>query len=186
MHRISHALLTPQSKSGTASCRLLANMTEIVLLICLDGCGPEYLHAADMPSLKQLASAGRSEVGLAVMPTVTNVNNTSIVTGNFPRAHGITSNWCLDPVTRKGRYMESADDLLTDTIFERLETRGVQSAFLCVKEKLVHLLGRGATVAVAAENPPQWLIEEVGPVPSVYSAEINLWIFEALLKVILR
>jgi hypothetical protein len=73
------------------------------VIICLDGCGPDYLEAAATPNLDALAREGYHAIGEAVVPTVTNVNNTSIITASFPETHGITTNYLLDPVSGGGR-----------------------------------------------------------------------------------
>ena len=111
-------------------------MSELAIVICLDGCGPEYLAATATPNLDTLAGCGWRVDGQAAVPTVTNVNNVSIVTGVFPETHGITSNYYLDRELGEGVYMESADYLLAPTIFERLARRGLSSALLTAKDKL--------------------------------------------------
>ena len=65
-------------------------MTRRAIVICLDGCGLEYLAASDTPNMDAMAEAGWKVSGHAAFPTVTNVNNTSILTGAFSDIHGIT------------------------------------------------------------------------------------------------
>ena len=55
-----------------------------VLIVLVDGFGPEYLAASDMPNLKRLISGGAFKIGEGVIPSVTNVNNASLVTASFP------------------------------------------------------------------------------------------------------
>ena len=50
--------------------------------------------------------------------------------------------------------MESADFIRVPTIIQRAASAGVTSALLTCKVKTIHLLGRGAKIAVAAEAPP--------------------------------
>ena len=78
------------------------------IIICLDGCGPDYLDAAPTPCLDRLAKRGFSTVARSVVPTVTNVNNASIATGSFPDTHGITGNYTYDPASGTETYMESS------------------------------------------------------------------------------
>ncbi len=56
----------------------------IRVILCLDGCGPEYLAGSETPNLDALAREGFHAIGEAVVPTVTNVNNTSIITASHP------------------------------------------------------------------------------------------------------
>lgn len=161
-------------------------MTRRALILCLDGCGPEYLDASDTPNMDTMAKAGWKTNGHAVFPTVTNVNNTSILTGTFPAIHGITSNFFFDAGLGLGVYMESAEYIQTPTVFERLRKQGLSSAFLTSKEKLRTLLSRGAVVSISAENPPTWLVHLIGPPPDIYSVEVNLWLMEASLAVMVN
>ena len=87
------------------------------VIICMDGCAPDYLTGSETPNLDAIAREGFHTIGAAVVPTVTNVNNTSIITASLPETHGITSNYCLDPITGSGVYMESPDYLLAETAF---------------------------------------------------------------------
>jgi phosphonoacetate hydrolase len=150
------------------------------IVICLDGCGPDYLALADTPELDALARGGLYREVQAVVPTVTNVNNASIVTSSYPEAHGITSNFYRDRTGRE-QYIESADFLLRETIFQRVTKGGRRSALLTVKDKLRTLLDLGATVSFSAEDsPPAWLAHQIGPPPSVYSLEVNHWLMMAM------
>jgi phosphonoacetate hydrolase len=155
-------------------------MRELAIIICMDGCGPEYLAAAETPNLDFLARSGWGITGRAVVPTVTNVNNVSVVTGAFPEVHGITSNYYVDRGLGEGVYMESAEYLLAPTVFERLAGRGLASALLTAKDKLRTLLARGVALSASAEDPPAWLVEQIGPPPSIYTVEANLWLLDAV------
>jgi phosphonoacetate hydrolase len=156
----------------------------VKIIICLDGCGPQYLAQSDTPNLDAIARSGFGTVGQAIVPTVTNVNNTTIVTANFPEVHGITSNYFLDPQTGQEKYMESSEFLLTETIFRRAARKGVKSALLTAKDKLKSLIKDGASIAESAEKPSSWLVDRLGPPPEIYSIEINHWLFRAAREVL--
>jgi phosphonoacetate hydrolase len=149
------------------------------IIICLDGCSPEYFAHSDTPNLDAMARSGFHTIGQAVVPTVTNVNNTTIVTGCFPEVHGITSNYFLDPKTGQEVYMESSEFLLADTMFRRVARKGQKSALLTAKDKLKSLIQDGATLAESAEKPSPWLVDRLGPPPEIYSIEINHWLLRA-------
>ena len=153
------------------------------IVICLDGCGPEYLAAADTPNLDEMAKSGWSVIGNAVMPTVTNVNNVSLVTGSYPERHGIIGNYFRNESGHE-QYMESADFLLAPTIFERLAKPGRRSACLTAKDKLRTLLVRGTEISASAEKPPAWLIKMIGAPPNLYTVESDLWLLDAALAVL--
>jgi phosphonoacetate hydrolase len=151
------------------------------VIVCLDGCGPDYLAAAETPNLDALAAEGYHTIGEAVVPTVTNVNNTSIITASFPETHGITTNYMLDPSTGEERYMESADYLLTETAFRHVAGRGGKTALFTAKDKLKSLIRDGAAIAESAERPSQWLVGRIGPAPGIYTVEVNHWLLRAAL-----
>lgn len=154
------------------------------IIICLDGTGPQYLAKSETPNLDALAREGFSTTGQAIVPTVTNVNNTTIVTASFPETHGITSNYFLDQSSGKEFYMESAEFLLTDTIFRRVAKKGGKSALLTAKDKLKTLIQDGTSIAESAERPSAWLADRIGPPPDIYSIEVNHWLFRAAINLL--
>ena len=147
------------------------------LIVQIDGCDPAYLAAAETPTLDRIAREGWAREALAVVPSVTNVNSVSLVTGEFPEAHGIASNYRIDPATGEGAYVESAEFVRCPTWFERHPQ--ADSLVLVAKEKLLRMTGRGARRALTAEAPPGDLIEACGEPASIYTAAINLWLFDA-------
>ena len=155
-----------------------------IVIAMMDGFGPEYLYQSNMPALKALAREGKMKIVSGCMPSVTNVNNTSICTGEWPAIHGITANSYFDPETRQEHYMNDGEMLLVPTLFERARQLGIRSALLTSKGKTVSLLGRGTEIAIAAEHPsPEW-IAKLGPAPDIYSAEINHWLWRTALLIL--
>ena len=71
-------------------------MGAAIVLVMIDGLDPEYLEACPAPNLAAIGRQGFRGTGRAMLPTVTNVNNVSLVTGAYPAKHGITSNYWLD------------------------------------------------------------------------------------------
>ena len=71
-----------------------------VAVICVDGCEPEYLNQAIasgcMPWLAGLRERGLCLTADCVVPSFTNPNNLSIVTGTPPSVHGICGNFFWD------------------------------------------------------------------------------------------
>jgi phosphonoacetate hydrolase len=155
-----------------------------IVVVMMDGFGPEYLQASDMPNLKRMISRGFHKTVQACLPTVTNVNNASICTGAWPAAHGITANSYFDLDTRREHYMDRADMLLVPTLFERAAKTGHRSALLTAKVKTIRLLNPGADVAVAAEAPDGEWVQHLGAAPDIYSPEINYWVFAAALHLL--
>ena len=79
------------------SYRLPAHPTVVV---CVDGCEPDYIAQAvahdRMPWLKSVLAQGTALTADCVIPSFTNPNNLSIVTGAPPSVHGICGNYLYD------------------------------------------------------------------------------------------
>jgi len=114
-----------------------------------------------------------------MMPSVTNVNNVSLVTGSYPETHGITSNYWLDREQGGEHYMESAEYIRSETMFQRAASKGMRSLLVTAKDKLRRLLSNGTTVSVSSEQPPEWVVNGVGTPPDIYSLEVNRWVLDA-------
>ncbi len=160
-------------------------MPRKILIILIDGGDPQYFDQADVPNLRALGAQGFWVSGTCVIPSVTNVNNASVMTASLPCEHGITGNFWYNPATGDGTYMESAEFLARETLFERAKRLGMSTALFTSKVKLQHLLRRGADITVAGEDPPTELLAKVGPKREIYSLEVNLWVLEAA-RVVMR
>jgi phosphonoacetate hydrolase len=162
----------------------LTNRPQRVIVLMVDGLGPDYLTASTMPVLTSWQKRGIGKLVNGVMPSVTNANNTSICCGVWPEKHGITANFYLNETTGREEYMESADLVLAPTLFERARSAGVASALLSSKKKTITLLPRGASIVLSAEIPtPEWT-GRLGKAPDIYSAEINHWLLKAALWIL--
>ena len=150
------------------------------IVVCLDGCAPEYIQKSDVPNIRNLCKHGYLvENGHSIIPTVTNVNNVSIITGVYPEEHGITTNFHYDRSSGEEIYMESPDFIMTKTIFQMATKQKLKSVLLTSKDKLCALLSRGAQLAFSAESPPEWIVRKIGSPPHIYSIEVNAWLFKA-------
>src|SRR5205823_984742 len=116
------------------------------VVICVDGCDPEYLERGIpegvFPRIGSFRREGYVGTADAVMPTFTNPNNVSIVTGAPPSVHGIAGNYHLDRKT--GREVMITDDRLmrSETILALMAGAGLGTAAITAKDKLRRLLGR--------------------------------------------
>ena len=154
-------------------------MSKTTVVICVDGLDPEYLEACETPNLAELARRGFLKIGRCMMPSVTNVNNVSLVTASYPEVHGISSNYRMVRETGDEIYMESGEYILAETIFERAHKLGKTSVLVTAKDKLRTLLGDGAAVTVSSEQPPDLVVKAVGEPPEIYSLEVNGWVIRA-------
>ena len=161
-------------------------MERLIVVLCVDGLDPGYLETCSAPTLGEVGRRGFAKTGQAVVPTVTNVNNVSLVTGRYPEEHGIASNYWLDRSTGREVYMESAEFLRADTMFQRASRKGLRSALVTAKDKLRVLLNRGTTLSFSAEVPLAWVAQQLGPPPPIYSLEVNGWVIRAATLVLAR
>jgi len=150
-----------------------------MLVMLVDGFGPEYFEISEMPNLRRICREGAWKIGRSVIPSVTNVNNASLVTASFPDAHGITTNYWFDPKTGKFAEMESAEFLRRPTLFELARKRGLRTALVTSKDKVRTLCARGVDIEVSAERPTREHIQFAGPSESMYSAAVNYWTLRA-------
>ena len=154
-------------------------MPHTTVIITVDGYDPEYVEACDAPNLMELARKGFYRVGKSMMPSVTNVNNVSIVTGEYPSEHGISSNYRMVRESGEDIYMESGDYVLSETFFQRAKKMGARTILSTSKDKLRTLLSDGADVAISSEKAPDWAVEGVGEPPPIYSLDVNGWAIRA-------
>ena len=135
--------------------RAYATPREKTAVFCVDGCSPEYLDDALarglMPRLAgTLARGGFHARGLGQMPSFTNPNNVSIVTGVTPKIHGISGNYFFDRVAGVEVPMNEPRFLRVPTIFEAMERASVRTLCVTAKDKLRALLGSVRDPAVRA------------------------------------
>ena len=154
-------------------------MNNPIIIVLIDGFDPEYLEACAAPNLAAMAQRGFRVDGRGMTPSVTNVNNVSLVTGSYPEQHGITSNYLLDRDRGEEYYMESGEFLRAETMFQRATACGLRSLLVTAKDKLRRLLSNGATVSISSEEPPSWVVDGIGEPPPIYSLEVNRWVLDA-------
>jgi phosphonoacetate hydrolase len=169
------------NKTRTFVIKEKTHKSQKVIIIMMDGFGEEYYRNSKMPTLNFIEKHGLYKVVTSLMPSVTNVNNTSICTGELPEKNGITGNSFYNSATNTEEYMEDSSLLLSPTIFERAKKKGINSFLFSSKKKTISLLSRGANGSLSAETAPAEWINRIGTPPSIYSAEVNYWLMEAAL-----
>jgi len=165
-----------------------------VVVICLDGTSDEYLDAAMargmVPNLQRISVKGFRGVARGALPSFTNVNNASIVTGVPPSVHGISGNFFLDPATGEEVMMNSAKYLCAPTILTAAAEAGRTVAMVTAKEKLRDILSHQLEgIAFSSEKANQAQQKTHGiadvekmvgqPTPPIYSAEASLFVLQA-------
>ena len=115
------------------------------VVVCVDGCEPDYIAQAvghgKMPWLKRVLAEGTALVADCVIPSFTNPNNLSIVTGAPPSVHGICGNYLFDVATGTEVMMNDPKWLRATTLLAALAEAGHAVAVVTAKDKLRKLLG---------------------------------------------
>src|SRR6185436_10836171 len=173
-----------------------------MVVICLDGSADEYLDCAmargRMPVLAQMSVRGWRGLARAAMPTFTNVNNSSIVTGVPPSVHGIGGNFFYEAATGQEVMMNSARFLRAETIFPAAMRAGRRVAVVTAKDKLRDIFAHGLIekggIAFSSEKAREARREThgidqveklVGRVtPPIYSAEASTFLLRAGVKLL--
>ena len=159
-------------------------MQQRIIVAMLDGFGWDYWEQSEMPNLRRIVENGRITRGNAVFPTLTNVNNVSIACGCWPETHGVAANCYYDQASNSARFLEDSSFLLCPTLSSRAAAQGIKSALLTCKSKTLGILGKDVELGLAAENLSGNLLNRYSRPPSMYSAEINYWLWEAALDIL--
>ena len=155
------------------------------VIICVDGCDPDYLKRGVpegvFPTIGSFRRDGYLGTADAAMPTFTNPNNVSIVTGAPPSVHGIAGNYCLDRQTGHAIMMTDPALMRSETILALMAGIGVKTTAITAKDKLRRLLGRNlAGICFSSECADAEVEAMVGRErPDMYSADLSLFVLDA-------
>jgi len=165
-----------------------------IVVICMDGSSDEYIDATlnsdRMPNLKKMLLQGYRGMVRGALPSFTNVNNTSIVTGVTPAVHGICGNFFYDDKKDAEVMMNSSEYLRCDTLLAAAANAGRKVAVVTAKEKLKDILSYKLNgIGFSAEKANQTTTATHGienaeaivgrPTPKIYSADASLFVLQA-------
>jgi phosphonoacetate hydrolase len=149
-----------------------------------------------MPALARFQKEGFFAWADGVIPSFTNPNNLSIVTGCPPSVHGISGNYYLDPQTGIEIMMNDPRLLRCETILSSFAREGARVAVITAKDKLLGLLSHQLSTGIRfsaekadrctlAENGIEGILSLVGmDLPGVYSAELSYLVLRAGVKIL--
>lgn len=172
------------------------------VVICLDGSEPGYIEetikAGRAATFDRFMRNGANLLADSVIPSFTNPNNLSIITGRPPAVHGIAGNFFWDPGAKTEVMMNDPKFLRAPTILKAFHDAGAKVAMVTAKDKLRLLLSNGLdystgrAIAFSSERADQatkeangidHVLEFVGkPLPDVYSAALSEFVFAAGVK----
>jgi phosphonoacetate hydrolase len=176
------------------------------VVICLDGSEPGYIEkaieAGVAPTFARFMRDGAHVHASSVIPSFTNPNNLSIITGRPPSVHGIAGNYFYDVANDREVMMNDPQFLRAPTILAGMFDAGFKVAAVTAKDKLRSLLSHGLdysdgrAIAFSSEKADQATKEANGiddvlnfvglPLPEVYSADLSEFVFAAGVKLVER
>ena len=190
-----------EPREVSANGRTYRWMDQPLVVVCVDGCEFAYIDeavkAGVAPFFKRMIDEGAAFKGDCVVPSFTNPNNLSIVTGVPPSVHGICGNYFFNRETGREVMMNDPQFLRAPTLLAAFADAGAKVAVVTAKDKLRTLLGHKLDgICFSAEKSDQATIAENGidnvnalvgmAVPSVYSAELSEFVFAAGVKLLER
>jgi phosphonoacetate hydrolase len=176
------------------------------VVVCIDGSEPGYIERAIdaglAPNFARLMKDGVNLTALSAMPSFTNPNNMSIITGRPPAVHGIAGNYFYDRQSGKEVMMNDASFLRAPTIMKAFHDAGAKVAVVTAKDKLRAMLGKGldmstgraiafssekADKATMQDNGIEDLLARIGkPLPEVYSADLSEFVMATGVSILQR
>jgi phosphonoacetate hydrolase len=176
------------------------------VVICLDGSEPGYIEkaieAGVAPTFARFMRDGAHVHASSVIPSFTNPNNLSIITGRPPSVHGIAGNYFYDVANDREVMMNDPQFLRAPTILAGMYDAGFKVAAVTAKDKLRSLLSHGLdysdgrAIAFSSEKADQATMKANGiddvlnfvglPLPEVYSADLSEFVFAAGVKLVQR
>lgn len=176
-----------------------------IVVVCIDGGDPAYfdqcLREGVIPHIQGFMENGFSAIAESVVPSLTNPNNMSIVTGSPQSVHGISGNYFLDPDTGAEVMMNEPELLRSDSVLSMFSRQGAKVVAITAKDKLRRQLGKnldmaGGSINFSSEKADECTLGENGienvldlvglPLPDVYSAELTLFVFDAAARIFER
>jgi len=174
--------------------------------VCIDGSEPGYIERAIekglAPNFARLMKDGANLLAHSVIPSFTNPNNISIITGRPPAVHGIAGNYFYDPASKQEVMMNDARFLRAPTIMKAFHDAGAKVAVVTAKDKLRTLLGNGLdmssgrAIAFSSEKADKATLVENGienvlarlnmKLPEVYSSDLSEFVMAAGVSILMR
>jgi len=172
------------------------------VVICVDGFDPAYLEQGlkdgIIPNLARFSAQGFAATARGVMPSFTNPNNTSLLTGTVPSVHGISGNYYLDRTTGKEIMITDASALRCQTIIGALSQAGVRVAGVTAKDKLREIIGYKMKngIVFSSQKANEATLENAGigdvetfvgrKTPDQYDPDLSYFVLDAGVKLLER
>ena len=132
-------MTNPETMTVTVNNRDYQIPARPVVAICVDGSEPAYIEeavaAGVMPWTERIVGGAGTDLRVnCVIPSFTNPNNLSIVTGAPPAVHGICGNYFYDRVHEREVMMNAPELLRAQTLFEAFQKSGLRIGVVTAKD----------------------------------------------------
>lgn len=173
------------------------------VVVCIDGFDPEYLQAGIedgiLPNMASFLKNGFHTTAHCAMPSLTNPNNLSIITGAPTSVHGVAGNYYLDKETGKEHMIVDDSMMRGTTILAKLADAGIRVAAITAKDKLRRIIQHGlspkkGSICFSAQCANECTEGEHGirdvegwlgqAAPAQYSGQLSLFVLDAGLKLL--
>ena len=157
-----------------------------LLIMVIEGCSLEYISMENTPNIYRIAKDGFCKCVKAAVPTIYNVNHTTLLSGKFPSEHKVTGNSFYDPETGTLRRLDYDDYKETETIMDFMHKRGASTALLSVRSEVLENFGRNVDFGISVEKPKDILVRylDMPAPPQVESLQAATWILDACYRLI--
>lgn len=173
------------------------------VVVCIDGFDPEYLQSgiedSILPNMASFLKSGFHATADCAMPSLTNPNNLSIITGSPTSVHGVSGNYYLDKETGQEHMIVDDSVIRSTTILAQMADAGVRVAAITAKDKLRRIIQHGlspkkgsicfsaqcANECTESEHGIQGVEQWLGKsAPAQYSGELSLFVLDAGLQLL--
>lgn len=157
-----------------------------LLILVIEGCSLEYISLENTPNIYRIAKDGFCKCVKAAVPTIYNVNHTSILSGKFPCEHRVTGNSVYHPETGKVELLEKTGYKDTETILDFMHKKGASTALLSVRSSVLEYLGHNVDFGISVEKPKDIFVRflDMPAPPQTDSLHAATWILEACYRLI--
>jgi len=196
---VSHPALSAPADRISVNGRSYRKPRRPTVVICVDGFDPSYLQQGLKDGfLPNLAKFSTSATARGVMPSFTNPNNTSLLTGTVPAVHGISGNYYLDRRTGKEIMITDASVLRCETILGVQSQAGVRVAGVTAKDKLREIIGYHLKngIVFSSQKAHEATMENAGidnveafvgrKTPDQYDPDLSYFVLDAGIKLLER
>lgn len=157
-----------------------------LLILVIEGCSLEYISLENTPNIYRIAREGFCKCVKAAVPTISNVNHTTILSGKFPSEHKVTGNTVYRNEDGVSELCDKPGFGKLETIMDFMRKKGASTAVLTVKSEVLENLGTNVDFGISVEKPKDIFVRflDLPEPPSVDSPSAAIWILDACYRLI--